>query len=438
MKEDILKRLHIAELSEMQHACAKAMENQSGDVLVLSPTGTGKTLAYLLPLAEMLRADSDELQAVVIVPGRELAQQSATVLQSMKCGLRCCALYGGRPTMDEHRELRDVRPQVIFATPGRLNDHLDKQNISPAKVEWVIIDEFDKSLEMGFQQEMQHALNFMPKTARRVLLSATEKEQVPLFVNMHSVERLDFSADGPSTEQRVVTYSLKSDDKDKLPQLARLLLSLGSESTMVFLNYRDAVERCAEYLRDCGFSIGFFHGGLDQRLRERALYMFANGSVNVLVCTELASRGIDMPIVQNIVHYHLPETPEGYVHRAGRASRWQGRGRQFFLLGPEEKMPDYADPEAQEYVLPDTLPEPARPKMATLYIGKGKKDKISKGDIVGFLCKKGGLKGQEIGRIDINDRYCYAAVPFAKAKNVLQNVVGEKIKNQRTVFEMVR
>lgn len=437
MRDDILKRLNISELSKMQLATSEAIEQGKGDVLVLSPTGTGKTLAYLLPLVEQLNAESDDLQAIVIVPGRELALQSAEVLASMKSGLRSAALYGGRPTMDEHRELMVLKPQIIFATPGRLNDHLDKQNISADRVEWVVIDEFDKSLEMGFQNEMQHALNYMPQHARHILLSATEKEEVPLFVNMHSVERLDFAGEGPSTEQRVVTYTLKSEDKDKLPQLARLLLSLGDESTMVFLNYRDAVERAAEYLRDCGFSVGYFHGGLDQNLRERALYMFANGSVNILVCTELASRGIDMPIVQNIVHYHLPETEQAYVHRAGRASRWEGRGRQFFLLGPEEALPSYADQQAEAYALPDTLSEPSHPKMATIYIGKGKKDKLSKGDIVGFLCKKGGLKGSEIGRININERYCYVAIPFNRMKTVLAKVAGEKIKNLRTVVELV-
>lgn len=438
MRNDILRRLNIAELSPMQQACCTAIEKESGDVVLLSPTGTGKTIAYLLPLAEMLNADDDKIQAVVIVPGRELALQSSQVLRSMKSGLRCCALYGGRPTMDEHRELRDLKPQVVFATPGRLNDHLDKENITLESLRFVIIDEFDKSLEMGFQKEMEHAMGFMPIAARHILLSATEKEEVPLFVNMHKVSKLDFTTSGPTTEQRVETFRMQSPDKDKLPLLAKLLLTLGNESTMVFLNYRDAVERAASYLRDCGFSVSYFHGGLEQRDRERALYLFGNGSVNILVCTELASRGIDMPIVQNIVHYHLPETEEGYVHRAGRASRWEGRGRQFFLLGPDEQLPAYADPDASDYTLPDSLPAPAIPKMATLYISKGKMDKISKGDLVGFLCKVGQMNGSDIGKIDVRDRYCYVAVPYKDARRIIKLTNDQKLKKVKVRVELVR
>lgn len=226
--------------------------------------------------------------------------------------------------------------------------------------------------------------------------------------------------------------------KDKLESLSQLLRSLGDASSIVFLNYRDSVERTNNYLVEQGFSTAYFHGGMEQKEREAALYRFSNGSANILVSTDLASRGLDIPDIDNIIHYHLPESEDGYIHRVGRTARWEAKGRAFFLLGPEEHIPDYVDAEVEGYEIPTELPEPAKPRMATIYIGKGKKDKISKGDILGFLCKKGGLKSAEIGKIDVNDRYAYAAVSRQKLRSVLNQVKGEKIKGIKTIVEEVR
>ena len=192
------------------------------------------------------------------------------------------------------------------------------------------------------------------------------------------------------------------------------------------------------YLADQGFSTAFFHGGLEQKEREAALYRFSNGSANVFVSTDLASRGLDIPDIDNIIHYHLPESEDGYIHRVGRTARWEAKGKAYFLLGPTESIPEYVDAEVEEYEIPAELPAPAQPKMATIYIGKGKKDKISKGDILGFLCKKGGLQSSEIGKIDVNDRYAYAAIARPKLRSVLQKVKGEKIKGIKTIVEEVR
>lgn len=175
-----------------------------------------------------------------------------------------------------------------------------------------------------------------------------------------------------------------------------------------------------------------------KKKREDALYKFSNGSANILVCTDLASRGLDIPDIDNIVHYHLPESEDGYVHRVGRTARWDKSGKACFVLGPEERMPDYVEQEAELLELPSELPPPAEPKMATVYIGKGKKDKISKGDIVGFLCKIGGLANGEIGRIDVNDRFCYAAINREKLSQVLEKTKGEKIKGVKTLIEVVK
>lgn len=435
--EDILNKLKINELSAMQREAMNAILHTDKDVVVLSPTGSGKTLAYLLPLAEMIDVKRDELQAVVIVPGRELAMQSDEVCRNMGCGLRSMALYGGRVTMDEHRQLTKLLPQIVFATPGRLNDHIDKGNINARTVRWLVLDEFDKCLRMGFQREMSAAIDSLPRVERRFLLSATDAEEIPTFVRMGKTVRVDFQDTDEQVPDRVKLFTVKSPDKDKLNTLYQLLCSFGESETIVFLNFRDSVERTAEYLRSRGFAVSEFHGGKEQAEREDAIYKFSNGSANVLVSTDLASRGLDMPDVDNIVHYHLPVGEEEYVHRVGRTARWDAHGRAFFLLGPEETLPEYVREQPSDYALPTETPTPPLPRMVTLYIGKGKKDKISKGDVVGFLCKTGGINGSDIGRIDVKDRYTYVAVSRQQWKTVVRNASGQKLKGVKTVVELV-
>ena len=450
-KERILEKLGIT-LNAMQERAYEAISKGRGDVVILSPTGSGKTLAYLLPLIEQLDASTDAVQALVVVPGRELALQSDTVLRRMGCGLRSQSCYGGRAAMDEHRVLRQVRPHVVFGTPGRLNDHLQKQNISPYGVRWLIIDEFDKCLEMGFQAEMEQLVKSLPGVQRRLLLSATNADEIPSFVRMQQTEYVDFSDTEQPAEERITMYAVHSPKKDKLDTLRQLLLSLGDGQSIVFLNYRDSVERVADYLRHEGFAVSAFHGGLEQKQREDALYKFANGSASVLVATDLASRGLDIPDIQNIVHYHLPKNEQEIVHRVGRTARWDKMGRTFFLVGPDESVPEFIvalnvecgalSENTSIFSPPSTFnlqrETPPQPRMATIYIGKGKKDKLSKGDIVGFLCKKGGLEPQEIGRIDVSERYTYAAVARERLQQVLRLTKGEKIKGIRTVVEPVK
>ena len=433
--EALTQKLHLT-LNAMQTAVCDELLQHTDNLMVLSPTGSGKTLAYLLPLTQLLDAQSSQVQAVVVVPGRELALQSATVLKDMGCGLRGMACYGGRATMDEHRKLREVQPQIVFATPGRLNDHLQKGNINTHTIRYLFIDEFDKCLEMGFHDEMQQLIGLLPKAIRSVLLSATPAEELgSQTLVTHFFKVLNFLPEDEQVSQRVTIYRVQSEEKDKLPTLRQLLLSFQGASTIVFLNYRDAVERVATYLREQGFVVSHFHGGMEQRQREDALYRFSNGSASILVSTDLAARGLDIPNIANIVHYHLPETEDGYVHRVGRTARWDKHGKAFFILHGQEQIPAYVDADVADFALPQVLPGPTQPRFQTLYIGKGRRDKLSKTDIVGFLCKKGGLKGDEIGRIDVRDRYTYVAVARTKAKQVVQRTQGEKIKGLRTVIE---
>lgn len=434
---EVIEKLDIT-LNEMQEATSKAILHSNKDVIVLSPTGSGKTYAYLLPLVELLDPTKDEVQAVVLVPGRELAKQSANVVQDIKSGLRVMALYGGRPTMDEHREMRNVKPQIIFATPGRLNDHLDKENFESKTIQWLIIDEFDKCLEMGFQQEMQEVVDKLPMVRRRILLSATEADSIPKFINIGSNICIDYRNNEDETSNRVQLHTVYSTKRDKLEILSDLLKYLGDKSSIVFLNYRESVIRTATYLQEEGFSVSIFHGGLEQKEREAMLYRFSNGSTNILVSTNLGARGLDIPDVDNIIHYHFPENEDEYIHRVGRTARWDKCGNIYFLLGPDEQLPNYINQKVDVMELPDVLPTIKPARMSTLYIGKGKKDKISKGDIVGFLCKKAGVERMDIGKIDVMPRFSYVAVSRTKISQILKMTKGEKIKGISTVVEEVK
>ena len=434
----ILEKLHISELNDMQLDSINAILETNNDVVILSPTGTGKTLAYLLPITQLIDASKDAVQAIVIVPGRELALQSDTVLKNMGSGLRSAGCYGGRPAMEEHKTLKQVKPHMVFGTPGRLNDHIDKGNISPYSINCLVIDEFDKCLEMGFHDEMARLIKKLPGIRRRILVSATEAEQIPIFVHLNHAERINYLIDEEQVTDRVTLYEVRSSTKDKLETLTKLLRSLGDSSSIVFLNYRDGVERTADFLRRNGFSVSSFHGGMEQKMREDALYKFSNGSSNIFVSTDLASRGLDIPDIDNIIHYHLPIGEDGYIHRVGRTARWKAEGNAYFILGPEEYIPEFVEGDVEIKEIPEELPEPALPRMATIYIGKGKKDKLSKGDIVGYLCKKGGLESSEIGRIDVKDRYTYAAVLRRKVNQVLKLTQGEKIKGVKTIVEIVK
>lgn len=431
---EILWKLRIESLNPMQEEIIQAYR-KGDDLVLLSPTGSGKTLAYLIPLVQHLDSARGGVQAVVLVPSRELALQTEQVFKSMGTAYKVVSCYGGRPAMDEHRTLRSVQPQVVVATPGRMNDHLSKGNIPVENISTLVIDEFDKCLELGFQEEMSQVISKLPKLKRRFLLSATDAPQIPNFVSPNHFVKLNYLSEDEQTVDRVSLYQVFSPVKDKLETLERLIRKSGATSSLVFVNYRESVERVGNYLKQRGIYCELFHGGMEQKDRERALYKFCNGSCNVFVSTDLAARGLDIPDIGQIIHYHLPLNEDAYIHRNGRTARWDAEGRAYMILGPEEKMPEYIRDEVETYRIDGKLPAPVQPNWVTLYIGKGKKDKINKVDIVGFLSKIGGLGREELGRIDVKEHYSFVAVSRKKLKSVLQNIRGQKIKGIKCIIE---
>ncbi len=420
--QEILRNLKIDALNPMQEAVLNG-DSDSKDLILLSATGSGKTIAYLLPLLRRLKPAVKGVQAVILVPSRELALQTETVFKAMGTDYKIMSCYGGRPAMDEHRVMKGVQPTVIVGTPGRMNDHLSKQNFDASTVKTLVIDEFDKSLEFGFHDEMASVIGWLPNLEKRYLLSATDAEEIPEFTGLGRTKKMNFLSEEASPSQRIHVYKVLSPEKDKLETLYRLLCTLGNRSTIVFCNHRESVERVGQYLASKRMCHEIFHGGMEQNARERALYKFRNGSCAVFVSTDLAARGLDIPEIENIIHYHLPVNEEGYIHRNGRTARWEAEGNSYLILHADERVPEYCG-ELPEFVMPANPPKPMLPEWVTLYIGKGKKDKLNKVDIVGFLYKKGNLWKDDIGKVDVKEHFALVAIKRKKLKQTLSLIEG--------------
>jgi superfamily II DNA/RNA helicase len=341
--------------------------------------------------------------------------------------------------MDEHRAMRSLSPQVIIGTPGRILDHLQKGNFESQGIGTLVIDEFDKSLELGFRQQMADIMAMLPSVRKRILLSATDSPEIPSFVGAGKVHRMNYLADTDTDySDRISQYLLRSPEKDKLETLGRLLCSLGSTPSMVFLNYREAVDRVYQFLQKAGFCVSAFHGAMEQKDRERALFRFQSGCANVLVSTDLAARGLDIADVGNIIHYHLPMNSEAYIHRNGRTARWDRAGASYLILGPEENL-DKLD--CLTGIIPMEVPDSYQvpsSRWETLYIGRGKKDKVNKVDIVGFLCKTGGLEREQLGMVTVFPHWSFAAVDRTCIRSLMARIGGQKIKGQKTIIEPIR
>jgi len=431
--DNTLKSMGIESLNAMQVATIAADEKDQ-DIILLSPTGSGKTLAYLIPLLLSLNPDIQKVQALVLVPTRELAQQIEQVWRSMSTGYKVNTCFGGRPSNGEKRELA-FPPAVLIGTPGRLQDHIERANFEIDAIRTLVLDEFDKSLEMGFTDQMEAIISRIPALNKRILTSATDAVLIPPFTGIHNPIRLDFSE-----KDRVLAglkiFSVRGDNNDKMDLLYRLLCYLGNDSSLVFCNQRDTVEKVSAYLTNRKLKNEFFHGKLEQPERERALSKFRNGSCTTFISTDLASRGLDIPEIRNVIHFDVPVRNDEFIHRNGRTARMSTEGSAFVLLSATEDLPGFITPLPTPFALPLITSAPPKPEWATLYIGKGKKDKLSKMDVVGFMFKKGQLAKEELGMVEIKDYYSFVAIKIDNVNDVLRLVGTEKIKNMKTKIEL--
>ena len=303
--DSVLNKLGIEALNEMQQSTINA--SVANDVVLLAPTGTGKTLAYLIPILRSLQKEKSGIQALVLAPSRELALQIEKVFRSMGTGFKVTCCYGGHSTRIERHELTEA-PALLIGTPGRIADHIRRNHINTATIEFLVLDEFDKSLELGFQGEMSSILHHLTGINKRILTSATKAVEIPEYSGIRKHKELNYLT--LATPASLNQYVVQTEGRDKSELLYKLICTLDNEPTLVFCNHRDTVFRVGALLDEKGISCGLFHGGLEQDERERALIKFRNGSVRILVTTDLASRGLDIPDVQHVVHYQLAPTAE--------------------------------------------------------------------------------------------------------------------------------
>ena len=431
----ILEKLNIKSLNEMQFKANAAIEKQN-NILLLSATGSGKTLAFLLPLLKLIDSKKATSQALIITPSRELALQIETVFKSMGTSIKVTCCYGGHKREIEENNLIEA-PGLLIGTPGRLADHIRRGNITIDTIETLVLDEFDKSLELGFKDEMSFIINALKNIKKRILTSATEALEIPDFIGMKDPVKLDFLNDADE-ETGLAIKTLKSDGKDKLETLFKLICMLGNRSTIVFCNHRESVERTSNLLKEKDILNVFYHGAMEQQERDAALCKFRNGTSNVLVTTDLAARGLDIANIRYIVHYHLPHTEDIFTHRNGRTARMDASGTAIIILSPEEKLPDYIDPYAEQIELPAESIIPEKPKWSTLFVAAGKKDKVNKIDIVGFLSNKGELKKEDIGLIEVKDFFSFVAVKKIKLSHTLQLIKDQKLKNKKVKIAVAK
>jgi superfamily II DNA/RNA helicase len=429
-----LKNLSIDKLKPMQEAVIEKAASHH-NLMLVAPTGTGKTLAFLIAVYNQLNAEDKGVQAIIVAPARELALQIEQVFKSMKTSFKVTCCYGGHSIRIEQDSLHDAdAPAVLIATPGRLADHLDRDSFDPSRVKIVVLDEFDKSLQMGFHEPLKMLFKALNGKQKHILTSATNNEILPDFLPFKKPELLNYLAD--ETDAKLDLKLVRTKSTEKVETLMRLVAGFNQEVCLIFCNHREAVERISTLFRNHKFEHGTFHGAMEQIDREKNLIKFRGGSHNVLISTDLAARGLDIPEIRHIVHYQLPPREEEFIHRNGRTARMHAQGQAYLILADDESLPAYLDQDLEEMILPKNLKLPAPPAFVCFYISAGKKEKISKGDIAGLFIKKASLKVEDVGLITILDHASYVSVKRSQSEKIPSTLKEERLKKMKVKIEV--
>ena len=424
-QQDILAKLNIQALNPMQEEAVPVIEETTNTIL-LSPTGTGKTLAFSLPLLKVLNPESTEVQALIIVPSRELAIQIEQVIRSMGSGFKVNAVYGGRPMSKDKIEIKH-NPAILIGTPGRILDHFEADRFSKRSIKTLILDEFDKSLEDGFEDEMKAIIGQLPTINKRILTSATQGVKVPGFVRLDKPTIINYLKE--KVRSKLAIKTVVSPDKNKLNTLFELVQHIGNEPGIIFCNLRDSIDLVSSFLTKKRVSHACFSGGMEQKDRERALIKFRNGSCQVLVATDLAARGIDIPEMNYIIHYELPRHKEEFIHRNGRTARVNAKGTAYILKWQDQLLPEFIQNVKGINI---ATKAPFKPQYwQTLFISGGRKDKISKGDIAGLFFKQGGINKEELGTIELKQDCAFVAIPLTKADDLVKKLNNSRLKKKK-------
>ena len=420
----ILSKLGIEKLNAMQKEAGLAI-NSSNEIILLSPTGTGKTLAFLLPIITKLNTECKEIQVLIVVPSRELAIQIEQVARNMGTGYKTNTVYGGQAFSKDLINLKH-RPAILIGTPGRIADHIYRQTFTTNDIKILVLDEFDKSLEIGFELDMKEILEALTSVESKILTSATQGVELPKFVSIKKPTVVDYLAEGVS---KLEVKTINSPTKDKLKTLVDTLYVLGNKPGIIFCNFKDSIDRVSEYLTDSHISHGCFYGGMEQNDRERALIKFRNGTHQLLIATDLAARGIDVPEIEFIIHYHLPLKADEFTHRNGRTARMNSDGTAYVLKWEKEQLPEFIT--NTDLFKLTQAPKPALSSWSTLFISGGRKDKISKGDIAGLFFKKGNIDKDDLGVIELKTDCAFVGIKKDKLASIIDQFNNTRIKKRK-------
>ncbi|MFY0630895.1 MAG: DEAD/DEAH box helicase [Flavobacteriaceae bacterium] len=423
-QQDILAKLNIYELNPMQEEAIPTISSNT-NTIVLSPTGSGKTLAFSLPLLNTLDPESNEIQALILVPSRELAIQIEQVIRSMGSGYKVNAVYGGRPMSKDKIELKHL-PAILIGTPGRIADHFSNERFSKNFIKTLVLDEFDKSLEVGFEYEMRGIINELPNINKRILTSATQGVEIPSFVRLDQPKTINYLG---ASVSKLKVKTVISPAKNKLNTLLHLLNHIGNQQGIIFCNLKDSIQRVSSFLESKSISHGCFNGGMEQKDRERSLIKFRNGTNQLLIATDLAARGIDVPEMKYIIHYELPLSKEEFTHRNGRTARVSAKGTAYVLKWKDERLPEFIAKTPIEDISNQAVRKPIF--WETLFISGGRKDKISKGDIAGLFLKHGGLTKDQLGLIELKQDCAFVAVPVSIADDLVVKLNNTRLKKKK-------
>ena len=430
-QQDILAKLNINELNSMQKEAVTVIEKATNTIL-LSPTGTGKTLAFLLPLLKTLDPNNSDIQALVLVPSRELAIQIEQVARNMGSGFKINAVYGGRPIAKDKSELKHL-PAILIGTPGRIADHFSNDRFTKDSIKTIVLDEFDKSLEVGFEYEMRGIINQIPNLNKRILTSATQGVEIPDFVGLDKPEIINYLQHKKASKLEIKT--VVSPKEDKTQTLVDLLLHIGNKPGIIFCNFKDSIAKVSDILKKNKISHTCFSGGMEQRDRERSLIKFRNGTSQLLVATDLAARGIDIPELKFIIHYELPRAIEEFTHRNGRTARVNAEGVAYILQSEREFSPEFIKKTEAIDISKKAVWKPQF--WTTLLISGGRKDKISKGDIAGLFFKQGNLNKDQLGVIELKQDCAFISVPLSIAGNLVEKLNNSRLKKKRVRIYVV-
>ncbi|HSG88650.1 MAG TPA: ATP-dependent RNA helicase DbpA [Pseudomonadales bacterium] len=411
------------------------------DLIAQAKTGSGKTATFGLGLLNRLDPKRFRVQSLVLCPTRELADQVAGELRRLARGIdnvKILTLCGGVPIGPQIGSL-EHGAHIVVGTPGRIDDHLRKATLSLDDATTLVLDEADRMLEMGFQDIVETILSYLPKPRQTLLFSATWPDEIRALAQRHMVDpvtvTVDASHDAATIRQQ---FHQVADDGERLTALRRLLLAHKPESTLVFCNMKVDVDAVNAELVAHGFASLALHGDLEQRARDQALVRFANRSVSVLVCTDVAARGLDIDDLDLVVNYQVARDRDVHLHRIGRTGRAGSSGRACTLFVAKEqhridRLPEFLS----EAIPPEPLPpasvlnEPVfKPPMRCLEIDGGRKQKVRPGDIVGALTGEGGIAADQIGKISVQDQCAYVAVRRDLAKQALGKLAKGKLKGR--------